>query len=48
MDVAMIRLMVGNVVGRRQHVDLSVLATQPHVAGGAHINRTSDYWGGRR
>jgi deoxyribodipyrimidine photolyase-related protein len=48
MEIAMNRLMVANVVGRSQHADRGVLATQPYAAGGAHINRTSDYCGGRR
>ena len=44
----MIRLMVANVVGRSQHADRRVLATQPYAAGGAQIKRTSDCCGGRR
>ena len=37
--------MVANVVGRSQHGDGGVLATKPYAAGGAYIDRMSDYCG---
>jgi deoxyribodipyrimidine photolyase-related protein len=41
-------VMVPNVVGMSQHADHGVLATKPYAAGGAYINRMSDYCGGCR
>jgi deoxyribodipyrimidine photolyase-related protein len=41
-------VMVPNVVGMSQHGDGGVLATKPYAAGGAYINRMSDYCGGCR
>ena len=41
-------VMVANVVGMSQHGDGGVLATKPYAAGGAYIDRMSDYCGGCR
>ena len=38
-------VMVANVVGMSQHADGGVLATKPYWAGGAYIDRMSDYCG---
>jgi deoxyribodipyrimidine photolyase-related protein len=39
-------VMVPNVVGMSQHADGGVMATKPYAAGGAYLNRMSDYCGG--
>ncbi|MCV2489698.1 cryptochrome/photolyase family protein [Geodermatophilus sp. YIM 151500] len=39
-------VMVANVVGMSQHGDGGLLATKPYAAGGAYIDRMSDYCGG--
>src|SRR3712207_8734968 len=40
--------MVANVVGMSQHGDGGVRAAEPYAAGGAYIDRMSDYCGGCR
>ncbi|WP_432564779.1 cryptochrome/photolyase family protein [Kineococcus sp. SYSU DK003] len=41
-------VMTANVVGMSQHADHGVLATKPYAAGGAYIDRMSDFCGGCR
>ena len=41
-------VMVPNVVGMSQYADGGVMATKPYAAGGAYIDRMSDYCGGCR
>jgi deoxyribodipyrimidine photolyase-related protein len=40
--------MTGNVVGMSQYADLGRISTKPYVAGGAYVNRMSDYCSGCR
>ena len=40
--------MTANVVGMSQYADLGRMTTKPYAAGGAYINRMSDYCGGCR
>jgi deoxyribodipyrimidine photolyase-related protein len=39
-------VMLPNVVGMSQHADGGAMATKPYAAGGAYINKMSDYCGG--
>ncbi|MFN8075145.1 MAG: cryptochrome/photolyase family protein [Kineosporiaceae bacterium] len=41
-------VMVPNVVGMSQHADGGWMATKPYAAGGAYVDRMSDYCGGCR
>ncbi len=41
-------VMVPNVVGMSQHADGGTMATKPYAAGGAYLNRMSDYCGSCR
>jgi deoxyribodipyrimidine photolyase-related protein len=41
-------VMTANVVGMSQYADLGRITTKPYAAGGAYINRMSDYCGGCR
>ncbi|GAA3801003.1 cryptochrome/photolyase family protein [Sphaerisporangium flaviroseum] len=41
-------VMVPNVVGMSQHADGGMLATKPYAAGGAYLNRMSDFCSGCR
>jgi deoxyribodipyrimidine photolyase-related protein len=38
-------VMVANIVGMSQHADGGLMATKPYAAGGAYINRMSDFCG---
>jgi deoxyribodipyrimidine photolyase-related protein len=35
--------MVGNVIGMSQYADLGLMTTTPYAAGGAYMDRMSDY-----
>ena len=39
-------VMLPNVTGMSQHGDGGLMATKPYAAGGAYLNRMSDYCGG--
>jgi deoxyribodipyrimidine photolyase-related protein len=41
-------VMTANVVGMSQHADGGIIATKPYAAGGAYINKMTDYCGGCR
>jgi deoxyribodipyrimidine photolyase-related protein len=41
-------VMTANVIGMSQYADLGAMSTKPYAAGGAYINRMSDYCGGCR
>jgi deoxyribodipyrimidine photolyase-related protein len=41
-------VMTANVVGMSQYADLGRITTKPYAAGGAYLNRMSDYCGGCR
>jgi len=41
-------VMVANVIGMSQHADGGLLATKPYAAGGAYIDKMSDFCGGCR
>ncbi|MEV0392611.1 cryptochrome/photolyase family protein [Polymorphospora rubra] len=41
-------VMTANVVGMSQYADLGRMSTRPYAAGGAYVNRMSDYCGGCR
>jgi deoxyribodipyrimidine photolyase-related protein len=41
-------VMTANVIGMSQYADLGAMSTKPYAAGGAYVNRMSDYCGGCR